>query len=78
MLISLFFLRMYQFENKSVNIECFLYVFIWLENCIIIPYLKNMMKNNRLNRENSILFICDVQEKFLPHVYKPDAVVEAA
>lgn len=37
-----------------------------------------MMKNNRLNRENSILFICDVQEKFLPHLYKPDAVVEAA
>ena len=34
------------------------------------------MKQHRLNRENSILFVCDIQEKFVPKVYGREGVIE--
>lgn len=36
------------------------------------------MKVAQLARNRAILLICDIQEKFLPHAYKHEGILEAS
>jgi|LakMenEpi03Aug12_release.lakeMendotaPanAssembly.Ray.scaffolds.fasta_scaffold1026035_1 hypothetical protein len=37
-----------------------------------------MIKPHRLLRESAILFVCDIQEKFVPKLYGKEGLLEAS